>query len=179
VQLDGDDPAYFEEQRGACGSVGIGRELLDPAAATDVAPGLSAAIERVIRVPDGVIYPWRILAANAADAEFHGATVHPNVPVESMTISDRRIVGASLGGAVDWTVQPEYVVNAAGRWAGNAVSMAGVAVTMVPSRGVMVSVKYDRLGPVLNRCRDPADGNIVMPHEEEAVLGTKRASLRP
>ena len=38
--------------------------------------------------------------------------------------------------------------------------------------GVMVSVPYDGLGPVLNRCREPADGDIVIPHEGEVVLGT-------
>ena len=36
----------------------------------------------------------------------------------------------------------------------------------------MVSVEYDGLGPVLNRCRRPADGDIVVPHAAEAVLGT-------
>jgi glycerol-3-phosphate dehydrogenase len=36
----------------------------------------------------------------------------------------------------------------------------------------MVSVAYDGLGPVLNRCRDPDDGDIVVPHPGEAVLGT-------
>jgi len=43
---------------------------------------------------------------------------------------------------------------------------------MAPSRGVMVSVAYDRLGPILNRCRDPDDGDIVVAHETQAVLGT-------
>jgi glycerol-3-phosphate dehydrogenase len=36
----------------------------------------------------------------------------------------------------------------------------------------MVSLDYDGLGPVLNRCRDPDDGDIVVPHESEAVVGT-------
>jgi glycerol-3-phosphate dehydrogenase len=36
----------------------------------------------------------------------------------------------------------------------------------------MVSLEYDGLGPVLNRCRDPDDGDIVLPHEGEVVVGT-------
>jgi glycerol-3-phosphate dehydrogenase len=36
----------------------------------------------------------------------------------------------------------------------------------------MVSVEYDGLGPVLNRCRPPDDGDIVVPHESEVVVGT-------
>jgi glycerol-3-phosphate dehydrogenase len=50
--------------------------------------------------------------------------------------------------------------------------MADVTVEMAPSRGVMISVEYDRLGPALNRCRDPDDGDIVVPHDDEVVLGT-------
>jgi glycerol-3-phosphate dehydrogenase len=50
--------------------------------------------------------------------------------------------------------------------------MAGVEVEMRPTSGVMVSVDYPDLGPVLNRCRDPDDGDIVIPHDDQAVLGT-------
>jgi len=50
--------------------------------------------------------------------------------------------------------------------------MAGVSVSMRPTRGVMVSVEYDGLEPVVNRCREPDDGDIVVPHDGEVVLGT-------
>ena len=43
---------------------------------------------------------------------------------------------------------------------------------MAPSRGVMVSVEYEELGPALNRCRDPDDGDIVVSHDGEVVLET-------
>jgi glycerol-3-phosphate dehydrogenase len=36
----------------------------------------------------------------------------------------------------------------------------------------MVAVDYPDLGPVLNRCREPDDGDIVVPHDGQAVLGT-------
>jgi glycerol-3-phosphate dehydrogenase len=49
---------------------------------------------------------------------------------------------------------------------------AGVDVEMRPTAGVMVSVDYPDLGPVLNRCRDPSDGDIIIPHDDQAVLGT-------
>jgi glycerol-3-phosphate dehydrogenase len=125
-----------------------------------------------MQVPDGVVYPSRLCAANADDAEAHGATVHPHAPLESMVVEDGRVTTARVGGTIEADITPRYVVNAAGAWAGAVASMAGVSVGMAPSRGVMVSVKYDRLGPVLNRCRDPDDGDIIVPHEEEVVLGT-------
>jgi glycerol-3-phosphate dehydrogenase len=172
VQLEADDAEYFEEKRAACEDIGIETELLDADEAREHVPGLTPALERAMWVPDGVIYPSRLGAANAADAEDHAATIHPHAPLEAVTIEDGRITGATLGGDVDGTVEPEHVVNAAGAWAGQVADLAGIDVNMAPSRGVMVSVEYDELDPVLNRCRDPDDGDIVVPHPDEAVLGT-------
>ncbi|UPV76868.1 FAD-dependent oxidoreductase (plasmid) [Halorussus limi] len=172
VQLAEDDPAYFETKREACETVGIPANVLDGDAAGEVVPDLSADVERAMEVPDAVVYPSRLVAANAADARDHGATIHPHAPVEGMTVVDGRITGVDVGGTVDDRVDPDYVVNAAGAWAEQVAAMAGVDVEMRPTRGVMVSVEYDRLGPVLNRCRAPDDGDIIVPHDSEVVLGT-------
>lgn len=172
VGLAEDDAAYFEEKRAACEEVGIPVEEIDLAAARELAPGLAEDVERVMRVPDGVVYPSRLVAANALDAEDHGADIHPHAPLESLHVEDGAVTEARVGGSVDDTIRPEYVVNAAGAWAGTVAEMAGLDVEMQPTRGVMVSVEYDELGPVLNRCRDPDDGDIVVPHGSEAVLGT-------
>lgn len=172
VQLATDDADYFDEKRRACEEIGIPVEVVDPEDARKEAPGLSAAVERAMRVPDGVVYPSRLVAANAADARDHGAAIHPHAPIEELTVENGRVTAARVGGSVDDVVDPKYVVNAAGAWAGQVAEKAGLDVEMKPTRGVMVSVEYDDLGPVLNRCRDPGDGDIVVPHESEAVLGT-------
>lgn len=172
VQLAADDPAYFEKKRDACAAVGIPTTVLDGDAAREAVPDLSEDIERAMRVPDAVVYPSRLVAANAADARDHGATIHPHAPVEGMTVADGRITGIDLGGSVGDRIEPDYVVNATGAWAEQVAAMAGVTVEMRPTRGVMISVEYDRLGPVLNRCRAPGDGDIIVPHDSEVVLGT-------
>ncbi|WP_135662994.1 FAD-dependent oxidoreductase [Halorhabdus rudnickae] len=172
VQLDEDDPEYFEEKRAACEDIGIETELLDADEARERVPDLTPDVERAMWVPDGAIYPSRLGAANAAAAEEHGGTIHPHAPLEAVTVTDGRITEATLGGTVEKTIEPEHVVNAAGAWAGQVADLAGVDVNMAPSRGVMVAVEYDELAPVLNRCRDPDDGDIVVPHVGEAVLGT-------
>ena len=172
VGLSRDDADYFETKHRACESVGIPTEPLDPAAAREAVPDLSTEVERALRVPDAVVYPSRLVAANALAADANGAAIHTHAPVESMTVRNGRITAVEAGGELGETLRPEYVVNAAGPWAGAVASMAGLDVAMQPTRGVMVSVEYDGLGPVLNRCRDPDDGDIVVPHGSEAVLGT-------
>ncbi len=172
VQLSEDDTDYFEEKHAACEDIGIKTKLISGAEARALVPGLAAEVERGLLVPDGVVYPSRLCAANAADAEAHGGTVVPHAPLEEIVVEDRQIEKVRVGGAVDAEIEPRYVVNAAGAWAGTVASMAGVKVGMAPSRGVMISVEYEGLGPALNRCRNPDDGDIVVPHDDEVVLGT-------
>jgi glycerol-3-phosphate dehydrogenase len=172
VQLDDDDPAYFEEKLEACAAAGIETEVLEPTEVQELVPAVTDTVARAIRVPDGVVYPSRLVAATAADAAAHGGTVHPDAPLVDLTVQDGEVQRARLGGEASRTLEPDYVVNAAGAWAGQVASMADLDVSMAPARGVMVSVDYSSLGPVLNRCRPPDDGDIVVPHEGEAVLGT-------
>ncbi|MUV91144.1 FAD-dependent oxidoreductase, partial [Halapricum sp. CBA1109] len=177
VQLASDDPEYFEEKREACESVGIPTEIHDAETVAEMVPEVTDDVVRAFEVPDAVIYPSRLVAANAADARDNGASIHTHTPVEDITVADGRVDSVELGGEVGETVSPEYVVNAAGAWAGEIADMAELGVSMRPTRGVMVSVEYDRLGPVLNRCRSPDDGDIVVPHESEVVLGTTSVAV--
>jgi glycerol-3-phosphate dehydrogenase len=172
VQLDDDSPEYFTAKLDACAEAGIDATELDPAAARERVPDLTTETQQAFEVPDAVIYPSRLVAANAADTEARGGQVHPHAPVEDTTVSDGAVATVSVGGEVDAEIQPEYVVNATGAWAGSVAAMAGVDLEMAPARGVMVSVDYDAPHPVLNRCREPDDGDIVVPHETETVLGT-------
>ncbi len=172
VELPDDDSAYFDAKYDACLSADIDAEVLDGDEVRESVPGLSADVRRAIQVPDGVVDPSRLIAANAADAERNGATIRPNAPVTELIVRDGRITGARLSGDASGRIEPKYVVNAAGAWAGTVASMAGVKLEMAPTRGVMVSVRYDGLGTVLNRCRDPDDGDIVVPRPGRAVLGT-------
>ncbi|SDY30839.1 FAD-dependent oxidoreductase [Halopenitus persicus] len=178
LELAGDDDAYFGAKRAACESVGIPVEVVDSATARDRVSGLSADLERAMRVPDAVVFPSRLVAATALDADRHGATIHTHAPLESLTVRDGAVTEARVGGRFDDVIRPDYVVNAAGAWAGSVAELAGVTVAMQPTRGVMVSVAYEGLGPVLNRCRNPADGDIVVPHRKEVVLGTTSVPVR-
>ncbi|EMA11475.1 glycerol-3-phosphate dehydrogenase [Haloarcula vallismortis] len=178
VQLAEDDPDYFETKRAACEEVGIPVETLDADEARERVPELAADTERAFEVPDAVIYPSRLVAANAADARDHGADIHPHAPVEGVLVEDGQVAGVQVGGSVGDTIEAGHVINATGAWAGELAAMAGLDVEMQPTRGVMVSVEYDGLGPVLNRCRDPDDGDIVVPHGREVVLGTTSVPVR-
>lgn len=68
ASLPSDPDAYFEEKLDACGRVGIGAEVISAEQARSDEPALSPAVERTFRVPNSVVYPSRLTAANAAHA---------------------------------------------------------------------------------------------------------------
>jgi len=177
LQLDGDDPAYFERKRAACADLGMETTTLDGDAFRERVPEASPAVERALAVPDAVVSPSRLVVANALDAREAGATIHTHAPVESMTVDDGRVRRVAVGGTVDATVTADAVVNAAGPWAERCAALAGVSVPMRPTRGAMVAVENPGVDAVLNRCRPPADGDIVVPTSGAAVLGTTSVTV--
>jgi glycerol-3-phosphate dehydrogenase len=177
VSLDGDDPAYFERKRDACRECGIEAEAVPVGAARERVPGLTEEVERVLRVPDAVISPGRLVAATAADARDRGAVIHTDAPVEAIRTADGAVTSVRAGGALDARLSADVVVNAAGPWADRVAGLAGAGVSLRPTRGVLVAVEHGGIGPVVNRCRPPADGDMVVPRDGEAVLGTTSVAV--
>ena len=186
VQLTGDDPDYFAAKRDACRDLGIEVDVRSGAAAREAVPELSPAVERVMQVPDAVAYPSRLVAATAQSARDHGATIHTDAPVidlhgdadtDADGATDETITAASVGGTIDDRIVADHVVNATGAWAGECAALAGIDLAMNPTRGVMVAVENEEIDTVLNRCREPADGDIVVPHENQVVLGTTSVAV--
>jgi len=176
LQLEDDDPSYFEEKAAACREVNIDVERLDAETVRDRVPDVADAVVRGFAVPDGVVYPSRLVAATAADAVDYGADIVTATPVERIDTTGESVT-VHVGGDHPRTVEANAVVNAAGPWAGKVAELAGANLEMRPTRGVMVAVEHENIGPVLNRCRAPADGDIVVPHGEQAVLGTTSVAV--
>ncbi|UPM44981.1 FAD-dependent oxidoreductase [Halocatena salina] len=174
VQLPADSGVYFEEKVEACREHGIETEVLSGETAQETVPVLPPDTERAVRVPDGVVYPSRLTAATAVSARENGAEIVTRTPITDLHTTDGRVTGGtiSLENGTTETIDAAHVVNATGAWAGKVAELAGLDVDMRPSRGVMVVVEYDGLDTVLNRCRPPADGDIIVPHDERVILGT-------
>ncbi|MFB6201351.1 MAG: FAD-dependent oxidoreductase, partial [Halorhabdus sp.] len=177
VSLADDDPEYVERKRAACLDCGVDVETVPVDAARERVSGLADDAASVLRVPDAVVAPSRLVAATAADASDRGARLHLDAPVEAVHTSGGAVDAVAVGGSLDATVAVDAVVNAAGPWAGEVAALAGASVGMRPTRGVMVAVEHGGVGPVLNRCRPPDDGDIVVPQGGEAVLGTTSVAV--
>ncbi len=175
VLLPSDDEAYAERFAVGCADAGIPAEELSAAAARRREPLLSPDVRMAYQVPDGGIDSWVLLRSMAADAEAHDARVLVRHPVVGFERRGDRLVAVRVHDRVsgeDRRIGCEWVVNASGAWAGEVGRLAGVPIHMIPGKGVMVVMAGRYVRGVVNALRKPADGDIIVPQHEVALLGT-------
>lgn len=172
----------FEETLAACRACSIRTTVLEGAAVRRREPALSPGIERAIAVPDAVVDPLRLCAANAMAAEACGARLETATAVVDLRLDGTTVTGVEVAPAeatgsnprpnsTDW-IDADFVVNATGAWADRLLAAAGVDLPLRWSRGTMVAVDMPGFGTVVNRCRPPGDADIAVPIGSAAVLGT-------
>lgn len=179
-----DSEQYFQEKLAGCEACDIPTKVLSGAEARQLEPHLDDDVEKAIWVPDAAIDPFRLVVANAASAQEHGARIETHSTVTDVVVEDGAVVGVEVehatgaGKRVHGTeggtevIRADHVVNAAGAWAGRLGEMAGVDVEVRPSKGVMTVMNTRQVDTVVNRCRPKGDADIVVPHETTCILGT-------
>lgn len=174
-----DEGDYPDQFRAACDEVGIPCDELSVPAARKREPLLTSDASRVFEVPDGTADSFLATHATAQAAANAGATILPYHEVVGLLVDgsegDRRVIGARVRNMTDGsevTIRADLVINAAGAWAGQIAQLAGAAVQIMPGKGTMVAMNHRIVNTVLNRCKMPADGDIIVPIHTVAVIGT-------
>jgi len=175
VTLPEDDLAYQRALVQACSEAGVPVEVLDPAEARRLEPSVNPDIIGAVRVPDGVVDPFRLTVANILDAAAHGAQCYTYHEVTDILQESGKVIGVrardSLTGE-SLEVRASIVVNAAGIWGQHVASLAGVTVRMFPTRGALLILGHRINNMVINRCRKPADADILVPGDTVCLIGT-------
>jgi glycerol-3-phosphate dehydrogenase len=174
-----DEGPFPDKFKAGCAQVGIPCEEIPLAEAFRREPMLNRRISRVFAVPDGAADSFLATHATAQAARLAGATVLIYHEVVDL-ITDggdgaRRVVGARVRDMVsgeEIAVHAGMVINASGAWAGQIAAMAGIAVKVIPGKGTMVAMNHRLVNTVVNRCKMPADGDIIVPIHTVAVIGT-------
>jgi glycerol-3-phosphate dehydrogenase len=175
VLLPSDDEAYADKLAEGCQQSGIPVERLSGEEARRREPALSSDVRLAYAVPDAGIDSWALLRSMARDATEHGARVLVRHPVIGFERRDNHLNAVRVRDLVrgeDVLIGCEWVLNAAGAWAGQIGRLAGAPIRMIPGKGVMVVMALRYVHGVVNAMRRPADGDIVVPQHEVAVLGT-------
>ena len=175
ITLPEDDLNYQATFVEACHKAGIRADVIDPAQARVLEPAVNPTLTGAVRVPDASIDPFRLTIANVVDARLHGAQLLNYHEVTGLIINQDRVEGVKLrnnhtGQQIE--VHSSLVINAAGIWGMLIAQMAGVKVNMFPAKGALLIFGHRVNNMVINRCRKPANADILVPDDTVCVIGT-------
>lgn len=175
ITLPEDDLGYQATFVEACRKAGIRADVISPEEALRIEPAVNPRLTGAVRVPDASIDPFRLTTANIIDARRHGATTLTYHEVTSLIIESGRVVGVRLRdnhNGEETEARCRLVINAAGIWGHQIAQKAGVAVNMFPAKGTLLIFGHRVNHMVLNRCRKPANADILVPDDSVCVIGT-------
>ena len=170
-----DDPAYADRFVAGCRAHEVPCEEIPVREALRREPRLNPQIERAFAVPDGAADSFLSVGVNVASAREYGGEALTYQRVRALLRAGDRIGGAIVEDrrtGEEWRIEAALTINAAGAWAGGIGALAGVPITIVPGKGTMVALNHRLVNTVLNRCKPPADGDILVPIRTVCVIGT-------
>lgn len=184
VVLPEDEGEFPEKFMAGCQAVGIPCVEIPVAEALRREPLLNPRISRVFEVPDGSADSFLAAHATAQAARNAGAQILTYHEVIRLIMADdsngRRVAGAVVHNVVtgeETEIHADMVVNAAGAWTGKIAAMAGVAITIMPSKGTMLAMNHRLVNTVVNRCKSPSDGDIIVPSHTVCIIGTTSVNV--
>lgn len=174
VTLHHDDPTYHNQLMEGCSIAGIDADEISIKEALRLEPHLNENILSAIWVPDGTVDPFRLAASNMLDATERGSRVFTHTEVKEIIMSDGRVTGVRCADRRDggFEVYGRIVINASGVWGQHVCALAGIELKMFPAKGSMLIIDYRVNNIVINRCRPPSDGDIIVPGDTVSIIGT-------
>ena len=170
-----DDPAFGDSFVEGCEATGVPVEEIAVSEALRREPRLDPGISRAFSVPDAAIDPWKLVWGCARSAQEHGAQILLYHRVVDLDRDGDRVTGALVRDELtgeELRIHADVVINAAGAWAGQVAELAGCRVTVLPGKGIMIAMNHRLVNTVVNRCKMPADGDILVPIRTVCVIGT-------
>jgi len=164
----------------ACRRADIDAEVIDPDLALRLEPSLNPRLVGAVKVPDGAVDPFRLTVANIIAAKQKGASVLTYHEVTNLLITNGKVEGVELRDNRTGLVSRHYapvVINAAGIWGHRIAKMAGVEIRMFPAKGALLIFGHRVNNVVINRCRKPADADILVPGDSISLIGTTSSRI--
>ena len=175
ITLPQDSLDYQQRFIQSCRDAGIEAQPLEPDEALRLEPAANPSLIGAVRVPDGTVDPFRLTTANMLDAREHGARFLTYHEVTGLIRRGDRVNGVRV---VDHRtgrrheIHAQVVVNAAGIWGQRIAEYADLNIRMFPAKGSLLIFGHRFNNMVINRCRAPADADILVPGDTVSLIGT-------
>lgn len=175
LTLPEDDIAFQSKFIEACHTAGIDAKAIDPKEALQLEPSANPSIIGAVVVPDGTVDPFRLTLSNIVDAKQHGATIETYNEVLGLIKEQNRVIGVKVYDHItkqEKNLYASVVVNAGGIWGQKIAEYADLKIKMFPAKGSLLIFGHRVNNMVLNRCRKPADSDILVPGDTICLIGT-------
>lgn len=175
ITLPEDDLDYQKKFIQACQESGIEAVAIDPNLARHMEPSVNPDLVGAVVVPDGSIDPFRLTAANMIDATENGAQVFTYCEVVGLIREGGKVIGVKVydhKNSINREFFAPVVVNAGGIWGQGIAEYADLKIRMFPAKGALLVMGHRINKMVINRCRKPADADILVPGDTICVIGT-------
>lgn len=175
LTLPEDDLDYQARFVESCQAAGIKAEIIDPKEALRMEPSANPDMIGAVKVPDGAVDPFRLTSANIIDAKLHGAKVLVYSEVVKIIKEKDTVIGVEVYNHITKQTSQYFApitVNAGGIWGQHIAELAGVKINMFPAKGALLIFGHRVNNVVLNRCRKPANADILVPGDTICLIGT-------
>lgn len=175
LTLPEDDLEYQKKFVESCQAAGINAKVIDPKEALRMEPSANPDIIGAVQVPDGAVDPFRLTSANVIDAKLHGAKVLVYSEVTRIIKDGDTVKGVEVYNTITKQKAEYYApitVNAGGIWGQRIAELAGTKINMFPAKGALLIFGHRVNNVVLNRCRKPANADILVPGDTICLIGT-------
>ncbi len=175
VVTPGDESDYPDKFKAACDRIGIPCEEISVAEALRREPLLNPKISRVFRVPDGSADVFQTTHSTVQAARQAGAEILIYHEVVTLLTQESRVVGArvrDMASGEEMDIHAAMTINAAGAWAGQIARTANLTVNVTGGKGAVLAFNHRIINTVVNRCKMPGDGDIIVPVHTVSLIGT-------
>ncbi|MFA5852132.1 MAG: FAD-dependent oxidoreductase [Spirochaetales bacterium] len=180
VALNDEEAALRRKFIENCAEAGIPSHQMRVSDFARLEPAVSGAVKAAVLVPDGSFDAFRLPMMFFAAAVELGARILPWREVVGLEISAGRmkaVIARNLArpDRREERIEVDYVVSAAGAWAGQIARLAGISISITLAPGTMLAVKGRVVNHVISRLRPPGDGDILVPQRGLSIIGSTQS----
>jgi glycerol-3-phosphate dehydrogenase len=175
VATPSDPIEYPDEWFSACQNLSLPVEEIPPKHARKIEPEINPRISRAFRVNDATLDSFDLTHSLVNSIISAGGQVWLHHKLVSLNLRKGRVHTAEildLESGETILVGANVVVNATGPYAEKIAHMAGIQLPIALGKGTMVAMGIRHVNTVINRCKRPGDGDILVPVGTVEILGT-------
>ncbi len=177
VALNEEDLSFQGKFEEGCKQSNIPIEQLSIESVLKEEPFLNNSVKAAYRVPDKVINSFRFITSLLLTSKKESAKVLLNTEVvefikEGNNVKGVKIKNNNTGQSSE--LKADLIVNASGAWSSKLMDeKLGIkSIEMILSAGTMAVINRRFTKHIINRLREPSDGDIVVPFFNDSIIGT-------